>query len=98
MLQESAKKEKGKLSPGMQAAYLLAEIFTTSGIVGSAFRKGNRLIEILFGTLLGLVLWKHWKEWLNRNPYPDKEKLPDLFPKSTTSDDWRPPGAPPPLG
>ena len=98
MLQGPAKKEKHKLSPGVQAAYLLAEIFTTSGIVGSAFRKGNRVIEILFGVLLGLVLWRHWKEWVNRDSYPDKAKLPELFPKSTTSEDWRPPNAPPPLG
>jgi hypothetical protein len=98
MLPEPAKKEKHKLNPGLQAVYLLAEIFTASGMVGSAFRKGNRVIEILFGAILGLVLWRHWKEWLNRNPYPDKEKPPELSPKSTTSGDWRPPGAPPPIG
>ena len=101
MPQEARKEAEKKLSRGVHAVYFVAEAAVGFAAVASIFRKGT------FGTFgrdllsIGAVvafLWVEWKRWTGSWRSNRKNDVPEIFPKSPSTENWKPPGAPPPIG
>lgn len=98
MPQEARKEAEKKLSRGVHTVYFIVEAFVAFTAVASLFRKGTFGRDFLSLAAVAAFLWVECKRWRGSWRPSPKNDVREIFTKSQSMENWKPPGAPPPIG